>query len=66
MKKIDNYTKKFLILPRGINSAGNIQTLKLLKKLDGLNIRYFQKKKVFDWAVLKDGSHRWIYIRYRQ
>ena len=59
MKKIDNYTKKIFNLPRGINSAGNIQTLKLLKKkLDGLNIGYFQKKKVFDWAV----PQRWDLI----
>ena len=32
MKKIDSYTKKIFSLPRGINSDGNIQTLKLLKK----------------------------------
>ena len=45
MKKIDSYTKKIFSLPRGINSDGNIQTLKLLKKkITGLNIKYFKKR----------------------
>ncbi len=59
MKKIDSYTKKIFSLPRGINSDGNIQTLKLLKKkITGLNIKYFKKRKVFDWVV----PRRWSLI----
>ncbi len=59
MKKINKNVKKLFHTPRGINSDGNIQTLNFLKKkINGLNIKYFKKRKVFDWVVPK----RWNLI----